>query len=314
MASKYVYLIGNPLDHTKSQALHNAYFKKHKLDVELHKCELNPDEFRKRAKLLLQDNKCIGANIASPYKTIAHELCDELHETSKKSGAVSTIVRHKNGMLIGFNSDVKSIINTIYKLINAPENPFAKPDRVVIIGNGGVARALVYSLMSEWGVRRIVLAVRDMNSARGLMSLSRKFDINTEVSILPLDKLNVWCKQQLIPAPVPALRGNPKLVGRPKPEPVPKWWLINATPVGQNSKDEMPVSDDTIPSCFDHVIDLVYNPEKTALIKLAQANDLKVATGVEFLHFKMIDTRLLWGLQKDTSELYNFKKDIILPE
>lgn len=314
MASKYVYLIGNPLEHTKSHALQNAYFKKHKLDVEFHNCELNPDEFRKRAKLLLQDSKCIGANITSPYKLIANELCDDLHDTAKKTGAVSTIVRHKNGNLFGVNSDVKSFINTVYKLINSTEAPFMKPERVVIVGSGGAARSLVYALMTEWGVRRIVLAVRNMDKAREIMSQSRKYDMNTEVSILPLDKLAIWSKQQLIPAPVPALRGNPKLVGRPKPEPVPKWWLINATPVGTNSKDEMPVTDEVIPSCFDHVIDLVYTPEKTKLIRTAQFNDCKVATGIEFLHFKMIDSRLLWGLQKDTTELYALKKDVDFQE
>ena len=129
-------LIGKNLSHSFSEGYFNKKFCKEDInDAEYKNFELNNiSEFT----ALISNMKLSGLNITIPYKQIVIPFLDELTPQAKAIGAVNTI-EFKGKKLIGHNTDTIGFSKSIYPILNGRS-------KALILGNGGVSKAIQYAL------------------------------------------------------------------------------------------------------------------------------------------------------------------------
>ena len=138
--TKLYCIFGNPVKHSKSPEIHNAWFKQYKLNSVYTAFEVNNIANAVNAIKTL-DIK--GASITIPFKESVMEYLDHIDENALEMGAVNTVINQK-GELTGFNTDYKAAIE--------PLNFFGiKHKNVCIIGAGGAAQAVAYGIKKNRG-------------------------------------------------------------------------------------------------------------------------------------------------------------------
>ncbi len=242
-------LIGYPVKHSFSPAMHNAAFQFRHINAEYKLFEKKPEELKTFLHSLSEQN-IYGLNVTVPYKEKVLKFLDYLSIDAKAIGAVNTIVREDN-KLKGFNTDIDGFL---YDLVN--RNRFGVSNkRVALLGAGGAARAVSYALVKS-RAKGITVFDIDKNKSEGVAAmirdLSPKFKIYVVNSIEELDIPN-------------------------------KDVLINATPVGLNDTDPCLVSEGTLHKGL-FVYDLIYNPPETKLLALAKKIGARTSNGLGMLY------------------------------
>ncbi len=109
--TKALALLGNPVEHSMSPALHNASFEHLGIDaIYLAHCVL-PEQL-KNAALGLKQFGYIGYNVTAPYKNEILAFLDDVSTSAKLIGSVNTVV-HKDGKSVGYNTDALSFTDTL---------------------------------------------------------------------------------------------------------------------------------------------------------------------------------------------------------
>ena len=129
-------LIGKSLGHSFSL----EYFKKKFLQEGITDSQYINIEINELSKFkqLIKQKKFSGLNVTIPYKSLIIPLLDEVSNEAKIIGAVNTI-RFCNGKLIGYNTDHIGFRNSIKPLLEGR-------NKAIILGNGGAAKAIIYTL------------------------------------------------------------------------------------------------------------------------------------------------------------------------
>jgi len=140
---KTVALIGYPLGHTISPAMHNAGYRHLKLDYEYVPLEVNPDDL-KEAVDGLRALHFAGFNVTIPHKETIIPHLDDVTSLARDIGAVNTVL-NRDGKLIGFNTDGPGFIESLK--FDAGFEPKGK--NCLILGAGGAGRALAVSLQQN---------------------------------------------------------------------------------------------------------------------------------------------------------------------
>jgi len=140
---KTVALIGYPLGHTLSPAMHNAGYKYLGLDYEYVALEVPPEDLS-QAVDGLRALHFAGFNVTIPHKEKVVPLLDEITPLARQIGAVNT-VQNQEGKLIGFNTDGPGFIESLHQ--DARFDPKGK--KAVILGAGGAGRAVALSLLQN---------------------------------------------------------------------------------------------------------------------------------------------------------------------
>jgi shikimate dehydrogenase len=244
-------LIGYPVGHSRSPAMQQAAFDALGIPAQYVLWETTPETLAERIASLRAPD-VLGANVTIPHKTAVVPLLDALAPSALQAGgAVNTIVRGADGRLTGHNTDVIGVL----RVLDAHGAGDAGQSALVL-GAGGAARA-AWAAARERGMSlrvaaRNPLAVRDALSALAL----------SPAGVVPLDTHDELAK---------ALRASSI--------------LINATPVGMGDPLASPLSAGLLahlpPNAL--VFDMVYAPPETALLRMAQARGLRMATGLEML-------------------------------
>lgn len=142
MAEKKLYgLIGFPLEHSFSQMFFNQKFEAENINAEYRNFEL-PD-IGNLMELLSEYPDIQGLNVTIPYKEQVIPYMDDMNETARGVGAVNVIKIIREGRdlrLKGFNTDVIGFTDSLTPLITPERN------RALILGTGGAAKAVAYSL------------------------------------------------------------------------------------------------------------------------------------------------------------------------
>ena len=141
--SRYIGLIGYPLKHSVSPYFQQAALDYYQLDVRYEAWETTPAELADIVKNLRKPQN-LGANVTVPYKEAVLPLLDEVDGLANSIGAVNTIVK-EDDKLLGFNTDAYGFIEALDK--EGHFDPEGK--RVVLLGAGGVARAVSFVLLQE---------------------------------------------------------------------------------------------------------------------------------------------------------------------
>ena len=252
-------VIGDPIEHTLSPTMHNAAFEHLKLDFVFLAFRVTSDELENAVR-----GACAlgirGLNVAMPHKNSVTEFLDEADPAVKFLGAANTIL-NQSGRLKGFNTDG---VGALKALKQDGVNLAGK--NVLLLGAGGAAKAIAFSLAKE--VDELCILNRDAVKARELASVLEPFGkkiVGNELSPKQL-------QQKLQDSDV----------------------LINATFVGMTpyASDSLVKPDWLKPELT--VMDIVYNPVETKLLRDARASGAKVINGVEMLLYQGAASFEIW--------------------
>ncbi|MBV9356630.1 MAG: shikimate dehydrogenase, partial [Chloroflexi bacterium] len=232
-----VRLLGHPVDHSLSPAMHNAAFRAIGMDALYAAQDVAPERLGEAVEALRAD-AYLGANVTVPHKQDVLELMDELTEESLAVGAVNTIVRGSDGRLTGSNTDARGLENWLRSA--AAGQPLTGASTLVL-GGGGAARAAVMAL-GRRGARSVLVLNR--TPARALAIVA---DLQPGLPDVALD----W--------------GRLESAALPVQEPVAV--AINATSLGLSG--QAPPLDPSWLGPQAWAIDLVYNPLDTPFLAAA---------------------------------------------
>lgn len=166
-ATQHFVVIGNPIAHSKSPAIHHAFAKQVGLDIKYNRqyCPDNPESFEAVVDAFFNGGG-VGANVTVPFKQHAYQLCAQrggLSEHAKVAGAVNTLML-KEGQLYGDNTDGQGLVNHLKQL----NWPLANAN-IAILGAGGAARGVILPF-TEAGVHQLTIANRTASKAESLVS------------------------------------------------------------------------------------------------------------------------------------------------
>lgn len=155
--TKSYVLIGTPITHSLSPIIHNAWFNHYSinasyslLDTPLEKLEHHLD--------ILKNNSC-GFNVTAPLKEKVLLYLDEISPEAKQIKSINT-VKVQNGKLIGYNTDVYGLLQTI-------PNAKSSDGKAVVLGSGGASKAVIYAL-NLLGYKNIVVVARSIEKLEEL--------------------------------------------------------------------------------------------------------------------------------------------------
>lgn len=264
--SKTCAVIGDPVEHSMSPAMHNAAFKEIGLDwvyVAL----------RVRAEKLAAAIEGVrafdmpGINVTIPHKIQVIPLLDGLNPLAEKIGAVNTVV-NENGVLTGFNTDASGFLRALTENGIRPEGTSG-----VILGAGGASRAISFALANTRVAPVILNRASGLERAKQLAATVSK-TTGTETIALELN------------------RGN--LTDALKKADI----LVNSTSVGMSPDTENSLVPAELLRPDLVVYDIVYNPVKTRLLREAEAAGAATVSGVDMLVWQGAVAFELWTGKK----------------
>lgn len=159
----YAEVIGDPITQSKSPVIHNFWLKQLKIDAVYNACHVTEGDLAAYLADRRNDEAWRGCNVTMPHKQTVIPLLDRLDSGAERIGAVNTIVRERNGILVGRNTDAPGFLEPLRPLLD--KTHLFRMARV--LGTGGAARAIVTALADEHMV--IVLAGRNPAKARALL-------------------------------------------------------------------------------------------------------------------------------------------------
>ncbi len=179
-------VIGDPISQTLSPSMHNAAFNHHGLSAKYLPFHVTPGQLSQAIEGV-RGLGVAGLNVTIPHKVSVMNLLDEIDPLAMRIGAVNTIV-NENGKLIGYNTDGAGYVSSL-KHIMAERN--LDEHSILIVGAGGAARAIYYTLLEE-GVKKVAIANRTIETAKQLiqsnntnvMSLSDAEDVVDDYDII----------------------------------------------------------------------------------------------------------------------------------
>jgi shikimate dehydrogenase len=262
--AKLVGIIGHPIVHSWSPAIHQTAFKFTKQNYEYAAFDVLPKNLRDAMKGLLALG-IVGCNVTVPHKEAVIEFLDEISADARLVGAVNTVYV-ENEMLVGHNTDVDGVVEALKPFKEQVAN-----QTVTVFGAGGGARAVVYSLISYFKPSEIFIVNRDASRAE----LLKKFFADSQNYLnIRVDELHNLNEADAI--------AKSKLV-------------VNATPVGMFPEvGESVMSDDSADMEGKIFFDLVYNPVHTQFLKTARKKNAIIVSGLEMLYHQAAKAFELW--------------------
>lgn len=268
MPSKIYGLIGYPVKHSLSPAMHNAAFSYLKTDAEYKLFSLRQEELGDFLKNLKQNN-IYGLNVTIPYKEAVIPFLDILSDETRLIGAVNTI-RVSGDRLEGFNTDGEGFLRHLRQDLRF--NPEGKI--IAILGAGGAAKAIsVY--LAKVKAKKIAIYDIDKRKSTALVEHLKENFNNIEFKYTNSTKdLNIQ---------------NCDL-------------LVNATPIGMKEKDPCLIDEKFIHRDL-LVYDLIYNPKETKLLLRARKVGAKITNGLGMLLYQGILSFKIWTGQDAPLEI-----------
>jgi len=153
-------IIGDPVSHSLSPAMHNAAFRALRLDFAYTAFRVQPRDLR-AAITGMRALHIVGLNVTVPHKERVIGFLDSVSAAARRTGAVNTIV-NRSGRLHGENTDVTGFLCAL------DEAKFqTRGARVLVIGAGGAARAVLTALASGKAAH-VTIANRTVRRAQGV--------------------------------------------------------------------------------------------------------------------------------------------------
>jgi shikimate dehydrogenase len=245
---RWACLLGQPVAHSHSPALHNAAFGALGIDANYEAWDVPVDGLRKAIDALRRPD-CMGANVTAPHKQASVALVDEVSDEVRALGALNTIVNDA-GRLLADNTDARGLVRWM-TLVGI--DPSGRP--ALVLGAGGASRAAVWALASL-GARPVLVLNRTPARAHEVVTdLAPHFE-GADFSWGPLQRA-------ALPAKSP-------------------WGVVvNATSLGHHG-----AAPHVHPSCYSResvAVELAYNPALTPFMIAAREAGARAENGLGML-------------------------------
>ena len=251
-------VLGDPIGHTSSPAMHNAAIAAMGLDYAYVAFHVRPDALGSAIEGM-RALQIAGLNVTVPHKQGVMAHLDEVSDEAVAIGAVNTVV-NRQGRLVGYNTDAFGILESL-KRDGGLER---LPAQVALLGAGGAARAILYALLEREEVEQILLLNRTRSKAESLAG--------------DLDRDGRVCIGEMASSAVAEVD-----------------LLINSTSVGMYPHEEgSPLVDPSVLHANMLVADIVYKPLKTRLMKQAEAAGARAINGLGMLAWQGARSFELW--------------------
>lgn len=255
-------LIGNPVEHTLSPVIHNTLsmvLGENLAYVPFHVENGRLEDAVKGAFAL----NLLGLNVTVPYKSDVIPYLTDIDPLAENIGAVNTLVRTETGYK-GYNTDMPGLYRAMCE-----DGVKVKGEKVLILGAGGVARAVAMLLLDK-GAREAILLNRTVQKAQEVADEVNRIAGRKFAKAMPMDAYDT----------LPAGKG---------------YLAIQATSVGMYPGCDAAVIED--PAFYEKVhtgYDLIFNPPKTRFMELVEAQGGKAYNGAKMLLYQGIITFELW--------------------
>lgn len=280
--TQLICLLGNPVAHSKSPAMHNLAFQTLGLDYVYLAFPCTADQFACTAATLRQIG-ARGFNCTMPCKRIAAEYCDELSPAAELMNAVNTVVI-EDGRLIGHNTDGMGYMRAL-----ADEGHSVIGKEMTLLGSGGAASALLAQAALD-GTSAIHVFARKGNSMDMIAEEINRIHSRTSCRVTLNELSNESALREKIAKST---------------------LLVNASSVGMAPNTDCCLIPD---ASFFHpglvVSDVIYNPEKTKLLLLAEEAGLPTFNGMYMLLYQGAEAFRLWTGKEMPANL--IKKEIFI--
>jgi shikimate dehydrogenase len=250
-ATRLCAVLGSPIRHSASPAMHNAAFAALGLNWRYLAFEVDPSNLRaaiEGARVM----GFAGLNLTVPHKLLAVDLVDELEASAKLWGAVNTIQfipdpQGGKSRAIGYNTDADGLARSL----QADLQVTLRNARVLLLGAGGAGRTAALKL-AESGVAELFLVNRTVNKAQEIAAEIRRRWPDVRVAVgYPAGEVDL---------------------------------LLNATSLGLKPDDVSPLAADSFSLTQARAVyDMVYKPAETPLLQAARAAGCRTANGIGML-------------------------------
>lgn len=250
-------VIGDPVSHSMSPAVHNTAMKLVGLDGTYVPLRVK-DEFSLFIREIL---RCgfEGLSITIPGKVPAIDAMDDMDDVARQIGAMNTVVKTKDGHLKGYNTDWVAAISAVEEQF---DNGLVDK-RVVCIGAGGAGRALAFGALAR-GAAHVTIVNRSVEKASSLAN-----DLGDRASGMSLASFNEMADFEYEV-------------------------LMNSTSVGMHpNEDDCPIHLERLVEGA-VVFDAVYNPLRTKLIQEAEKRGCVTVSGLEMFVRQAAEQFRLW--------------------
>ncbi len=241
-------IFGNPVRHSLSPLMHNRAFDSAGINAAYVAFEpLSIKEAIRSIRAL----GIAGASVTIPFKIDVIPFLDDIDPLAEKIGSVNTLL-NTNGLIKGYNTDGHGAATALKK-----QGCRIKNKKILIIGNGGSARAIAFTLLDEEA--HVAIAGRDLNRIKGLAADLLKS--SSKVTTLIISELDCATVSQFD-------------------------IIINTTPIGMHpNEDAVPFDTSLLPSgCT--VFDIVYSPHDTRFLIEAANKRCKIVYGIDMLLYQ----------------------------
>lgn len=269
MKADHYRVVGNPIAHSKSPAIHALFAEQTQQNIIYDKALIEIGEFAEDARAFFNSGGK-GMNVTVPFKGDAFNFADELTERASLASAVNTLALQKDGSILGDNTDGPGLVWDLRDRLGWELNG----KRMLILGAGGAVRGVLHSLI-EAGLSEIVIANRTASKASDLAELFSRYG---RVSGVGFDELTNSAPSFDI--------------------------IVNATSASLSGA--LPNVKDTVIASADAVYDMVYSKELTAFLEWAKALGVQnVSDGFGMLIGQAAESFNIWrGVMPNAGELH----------
>jgi len=241
-------LIGNPVSHSMSPAIHNAAFME--LDQDCIYVAFQVEDVKSALAGMRALDNFRGMSVTIPHKIEVMQYVDEIPDVDRHIGSINTVVK-EDGKLIGFNTDGPGALKAI-----GDAGIELAGKNVLMLGAGGAARAIAFTLAQKGSIGKLVLL--DINE-EFLSQLTGDLKSGTDAVIVPGALNQAAVEEHMASADL----------------------IINCTPVGMHPNVDVTLVPEHLFRPGQVIFDVVYNPLETKLLRQAKAKGLKAIPGVE---------------------------------
>lgn len=267
-------LIGYPLGHSLSSYIHEAGFKSLGLKASYEILETPPETLVDRIKFF-KTHGYLGFNVTIPLKLPITMFLDSIDASADIVNAVNTVViDSQTREMKGYNTDVLGFRNAI------PDDVTLCGKVAGVLGTGGAARAAITAL-AQAQMKEIKLFTRNVPNSLELVNYLRKTFPNVEFNTYQIERIRDLSDIDL---------------------------LVNTTPIGMLGRgaDYTPVEENELRTLKQGAVvyDVIYNPKKTILLKLAQKHGYRTINGVDmFIHQALAAEQIWTGRTPDFKDM-----------
>ena len=250
------YVIGSPISHSISPAIHNAAFAATDFDGHYQAVEVEPGRLAAWVEAI-RTPELLGFNVTLPHKETVRSYLDAIDGDAQLTGAVNTVVSNPSNdsartLLTGTNTDAMGF----RRMLEGEADLRLEGQKILLLGAGGAARAVALVALQD-GAECLWVANRHEDRARRLLADLSPANRDTTTEALPI--LGPRLDELMSSADI----------------------VVNATSVGL-ARGEVPTQSLNLTS-QSLVVDLIYNPPETAFMLAARERGARVLGGLGML-------------------------------